>query len=678
MAYNSKGQIIESRHGDRVFNFSYDNLGNLASVTNPLGQITKYTFDLNNRMTSTSLPDQSKLSYRYDLNDNVTLVTLPNGSKYEFEYDPKDRNNLSFEPDIDSRRYSSVFDYNRDNQLLVTKLPDDRIIQNTYNDAGRLKTLVTANGNYGREYHATTGEISALTSPGGNRLVFTRDGNLLTQAKWEGQVNGAVNFSYLKHFRLGSVNVGGNSTAYTYTLDGHVKSAGDLTIIRNSQNNAIMETYLGSTSTQQTYSSFGEIATFDAKSYGQSKLGFAYLRDKLGRITSIESTDDLGNATERKFEYDESGRLKKDSISGGQSITYTYDLNGNRTSEGFVYGEQNRLLETNLASYQYDRNGSLKTRLLKANNTSTTFTYDVVGNLTSVSKPGTSISYIVDGQNRRIGKKINGMFTQGFLYLNQLHPVAEVDGTGNILSTFVYGSRSHVPDYLTKGDRTYRLISDYLGSVRLVVDIESGVVEQKMNYDVWGKVIEDTSPGFQPFGFAGGIYDRDTGLVRFGARDYDAEVGRWTNKDPIRFDGGVNFYVYCDQDPVNYIDISGLARGDWWDPRTYTLPVAEAVGSTYDFGKNYQNMRDANTQGADKYFHCMANCEGSSRGPGGMSAAESISNFREFFDENVKGDSSLSCEQDQVANRAGRAGAGQQCSAVCAPFAPRGLPSRFK
>ncbi len=47
-----------------------------------------------------------------------------------------------------------------------------------------------------------------------------------------------------------------------------------------------------------------------------------------------------------------------------------------------------------------------------------------------------------------------------------------------------------------------------------------------MDYDDWGRVINDTNLGFQPFGFAGGLYDRDTGLVRFGARDYDPETGR--------------------------------------------------------------------------------------------------------------------------------------------------------
>jgi RHS repeat-associated protein len=68
----------------------------------------------------------------------------------------------------------------------------------------------------------------------------------------------------------------------------------------------------------------------------------------------------------------------------------------------------------------------------------------------------------------------------------------------------------------------------------------------------------DTNPGFQPFGFAGGLYDRDTGLVRFGARDYDATTGRWTAKDPVRFGGGDgNLFAYALGDPVDRIDPDG-------------------------------------------------------------------------------------------------------------------------
>ena len=82
-----------------------------------------------------------------------------------------------------------------------------------------------------------------------------------------------------------------------------------------------------------------------------------------------------------------------------------------------------------------------------------------------------------------------------------------------------------------------------------------------MDYDSFGNVTQDTNPGFQPFGFAGGLYDPDTGLTRFGARDYDAEVGRWTIKDPILFEGdNTNLYVYVDNDPINFYDKTGLIK----------------------------------------------------------------------------------------------------------------------
>jgi RHS repeat-associated protein len=116
-----------------------------------------------------------------------------------------------------------------------------------------------------------------------------------------------------------------------------------------------------------------------------------------------------------------------------------------------------------------------------------------------------------------------------------------------------------VPDYMVKAGVAYRIISDHLGSPRLVVDTATGAIAQRMDYDEFGNVINDTSPGFQPFGFAGGIYYPDTGLVRFGARDYDAETGRWTAKDPIGFrGGGTNLYGYVLNDPVNGIDPEGL------------------------------------------------------------------------------------------------------------------------
>ncbi len=89
---------------------------------------------------------------------------------------------------------------------------------------------------------------------------------------------------------------------------------------------------------------------------------------------------------------------------------------------------------------------------------------------------------------------------------------------------------------------------------------------KRIDYDSFGNIINDTDPSFDmPFGFAGGLHDQDTGLVRFGYRDYDPDIGRWTAKDPILFAGGdTDLYGYVLNDPVNWIDPWGLCKARKW------------------------------------------------------------------------------------------------------------------
>ncbi len=249
---------------------------------------------------------------------------------------------------------------------------------------------------------------------------------------------------------------------------------------------------------------------------------------------------------------------------GIQVASYGYDANGNRTSLVTPlttltgsYDDQDRMLGYGGNSYTYTANGELNTKTQGGQTTS--YSYDALGNLRTVSLPnGTNLEYVIDGRNRRIGKKVNGSPVQGLLYQDQLKPITELDGSGSIVSLFIYADRINVPSYMVKGGQTYRIVSDHLGSPRLIVNTATGAVVQRMDYDEFGNVLQDTNPGFQPFGFAGGLYDQHTKLTRFGARDYDAETGRWTAKDPIRFKGGdTNLYGYVLNDPANFIDPSG-------------------------------------------------------------------------------------------------------------------------
>jgi len=105
----------------------------------------------------------------------------------------------------------------------------------------------------------------------------------------------------------------------------------------------------------------------------------------------------------------------------------------------------------------------------------------------------------------------------------------------------------------------------------------------------WGHPCLSRDGADGKFGFAGGFYDPDTGLVRFGARDYDAEVGRWTTKDPILFRGGdTNLYAYAGNDPVNSTDPSGLFG---WCVGL-SMPLPSPVFGCFHFPTTGDTVRD--------------------------------------------------------------------------------------
>jgi RHS repeat-associated protein len=167
---------------------------------------------------------------------------------------------------------------------------------------------------------------------------------------------------------------------------------------------------------------------------------------------------------------------------------------------------------------------------------------------------GRTIEYVHDPLGRRIAKKIDGTTVEKYLWSGRTALLAVFDGANNLLMRFEYAD-GRMPVAMTRGGARYYLACDQVGTLRVVTD-STGAVVKRIDHDSFGNVVADTNPAFSvPFGFAGGLHDRDTGLVRFGYRDYDPETGRWTAKDPILFAGGdVDLYGYCLNDSVNWAD----------------------------------------------------------------------------------------------------------------------------
>ncbi len=562
-----EGAGINERRTTLVYYQTGPMAGFLQSITNAGTQVTTFEYDAVGRVTKQIMPDNREINYRYDANGNLTSLTPPGRPAHVYLYNEVDQAKQYTPPSLAGIvTPQTVYAYNLDKDLTQVTRPDGQTVSLNYGvTTGKLDSMTIPTGNYSYSYNATSGQLNSITAPDNGVLSYSYDGFLTKNSTLTGAVSGSIDRVYDNDFRITARSINGaNSISYQYDDDSLLILAGSLSINREAQKAGIINgTTLGNLTTTRTYTGFAELVTFDASYNTTSLFNTSYTRDKLGRITQkIEAIESVSTTTD--YDYDLSGRLFTETT-GGSTTSYTYDANGNRTHiNGSIvgdYDDQDRLTSYAGASYQYTDNGELHSKI-EAGQT-TNYLYDVLGNLRQVTLLDTTqIDYVIDGQNRRIGKKINDVLVRGFLYKDQLNPIAELDGNNQIVSRFIYGTKVNVPDYMLKGTTTYRIISDHLGSPRLVIDTATGAVAQRIDYDTWGNITADSNPGFQPFGFAGGLYDQHTQLTRFGARDYDAWAGRWTVKDPIGFGGGdTNLYGYTFKDPINFTDPNGLCGG---------------------------------------------------------------------------------------------------------------------
>jgi RHS repeat-associated protein len=564
--YDTHGHLSTVTQGMRTETLTYNPQGNLVSMTDPLSQTVVFAYDLAGRVTQQTLPDGRQIQFSYDANGNVATVTPPGRPAHAFTYTPVDLTQDYTPPDVGTGLTGTHYTYNTDRQLIQVTRPDGTTVGFGYDSGGNLSTITEPEGTETLTYDPQTGNLKTMTAPSGEAMAYDYDGGLLTGTTWSGPVSGSVQHTLDANFQVVSESVTGfDPVSFQYDRDGLLTRAGALTLSHDAQNGRLTGSTLSNVTDALSYDSFGEVTGYQATVSGTSLFSIQDTPDDLGRVS--QRTETMGGVTHTyAYTYDPAGRLTAVTKDGALLSQYGYDANGNRLSYtgpngtlNGTYDSQDRLLQYGTDTYAYRASGELKSKTDTATNQTTNYTYDPLGNLLAVTLPdGTHLDYVVDGQNRRIGKKVNGTLVQCFLY-DGAHLVAELDGAGNVVGRFIYGSRSNVPDYMIKGGTTYRIIADQLGSPRLVVNTTTGQVVQRMDYDEFGNVTNETNPGFQPFGFAGGLYARDTILVRFGARDYDAETGRWTGKDPIGFAGGdANLYRYAVGDPVNSIDFTGL------------------------------------------------------------------------------------------------------------------------
>jgi RHS repeat-associated protein len=596
VAYDGNGRLSTISQGisqgGRQAATDWDTHGFLTSFTPNNKDSSKHTTTLDSdgvgRVRQVKPPGLQPVKMTPDASGNLVSLTLPNQAGqavHTFGYDDVDRPTTHTPPLVGTTDTSL---YTADGLPGKTTLLSGRTITPTYGDSKQrltqldfvLAPLPTAQLKLAYDDSAT-GLLSSLTL-GSEVLKFVYNGALLTDVTTTGTTASALHFVFTDDLRVDNYTLGTDKVSFVYDNDGLPLSAttGTTTLSRTRGSNGLVN--------QVTLGSLKEVPAVDA-TYGEisgssSAFGAVPLytypiekRDSQGReLIRSEGIPAVGLLTSTssrvRYGYDPAGRLTQRFTCGPMAsdpdctasptptATWSFDDNGNRLAAGvasFAYDLQDRLLSQGAISYEHDADGHL-TKVHKSALTDTTYSYDVLGRLTQVqlASPPATVSFVLDPLGRRV-QRTAGTTTQRWVYLDALRPAAEYNGSGALVSRFVYLSGRNVPDVVIKGGTAYRLLTDERGSVRLVVS-STGAVAQRIDYDEWG-VATDSNPGFQPFGFAGGMQDPTTGLVHFGARDYSPQLGRWITKDPIAFHGGMNVYAYAGSDPVNRIDPRGLA-----------------------------------------------------------------------------------------------------------------------
>ncbi|HKY34627.1 MAG TPA: RHS repeat-associated core domain-containing protein [Polyangiaceae bacterium] len=580
LEYDTRGRVVSMTRTagkeTRTQSYTYDDSdGFLRTATDALNQTSNYEPDIVGRLLGVVDPSGARFDQTFDRDDRLRLVTLPGGKDHAFVYrDKSSLLELTTPPSIDAAEMPKFaagkvrYTYNESDQPTLIERSDGTNLEFAYDFAKRLSTLKTSGITLTRGYDEA-GRLTSLSRSDGPTVSLGFDGPLLTSTEWTGPVEGKVTFDYDQDFRPSQITVNDSSTvSYEYDDDGALISATGnaqkLGVEHDPETGIVTGTTLGNVTNTFSTNAFGEPIGQQATFQGKVNFSQDLDRDELGRITRI--SEQVGvDATELEYTYDAAGRLET-VTRNGVVTTYAYDDNGNRTSvsvDGVElaaadYDAQDRIISHGEMAFEQTKNGDLFRRT--AGSSALELTYDGLGNLLTAAAASPqatkTIDYTVDGFGRRVGKQVDGKFARAWLYRDDLHPVAEITAAG-VFSHFVYAGGG-APSFMLRAGVPFRFVKDHLGSVRVVVNATTGAVAQRLDYDEYGKVLLDSAPGFQPFGFAGGLYDPDTGLVRFGARDYDASIGRWVAKDPIGFGGGSNFYAYAAGDPVNHVDPDGM------------------------------------------------------------------------------------------------------------------------
>ncbi len=576
-------------------------MGNLSSLR-PCEVTTKYTYDDRGNKISEVYANGAKKTYEYN-NRNLVVKTQ--------SYDKEGTKTL-----ISRYRYD---DYGQLLEMTDYRVSSEtetayRYTEYTYDQRGR----ITAFAEISQNAQPTADDIKAHQI----RYTYNENGNL-SKVSYPTTKDGIQSLSYIYDENgwlqeiKGELHSKWQTTekvlrSYSYDAYGKVKEIKDYRNRLKNGAQAVQKIY--------TYDSFDRVKEmiYTDLETGKVMESYQYSYDKNSNITKKTQVnnypkEDADKVNETKsYTYDTLGRLTKTVTTDHnkddktKTVTYTYDNVGNRlkeddgtTTTSYTYNgldqlktstKEKRTAVDEVRQYSYDANGNQTDVKNTKTGQTESYTYDAENRLSKVAVTDKDGKTAVIQQNRYNGEgqmiqKVEGSKTTNYYYQDGVvsyttdgensQTSQNLIGTdGNILATQRYGS-DHT-DYLLYN-------KDIQGSSTSLVK-ENGSADATYQYTDFGETtINGDNKVENEVCYTGGIYDQSTGLYYLNARYYNPEDGRFVTEDTYRGETNEpdtqNLYVYCADNPVNYVDPSG----HWIDT---VLDVASLGYSIKEFTSN--------------------------------------------------------------------------------------------
>ncbi|MFO0554599.1 MAG: DUF6531 domain-containing protein [Polyangiaceae bacterium] len=580
--YDVMGRLVQVDRADgTTVRASYDKLGNTRTLTDALGATTHLEHSGTGRLAKLTRADGQAYQFLYDTDERLVEVINPRSERYHYEYDSAD-------------------------QLTAERTYDGRLVSYRYDAAGHLARADSGEGGW-REYsYDEHGYV--LTDRGEDvAITYSRDklgrveravcqdvtGKVVTAFERDryGRVtadiqNGrAVRYEYDdRGYRVARVLPGGQRTEYAFAEDGAFAGAthdGARLSISHDKLGRERARALGDWKQESEYDLMDRLVTqrFLAGAVPRELEVRRYGYDAKGRLTSVDSDvsgvsqyrydriDQVLEASTRGlreiFEYDPNGSLARlvEEVEGGGAGAGTF-----RTRKG------NRLVAADKSRFVYDGAGRCIQRV-EADKGATTYGWDSKNRLREVVSPdGGRVRFSYDALGRRVRKDVLGPASElraperrsvEFLW-DGFALAEEIESRGSEVRSrvHVHEPGTFLPILQAEGDKTYAVVTDYVGTPKELVD-EKGRVVWRARHGLYGNVVsvERAEDGVEsPFRLLGQYADAETGLAHTTFRYFDPETGRWLSPDPLGLLGGPNHYAF-DKAPTVGVDPLGLSSG---------------------------------------------------------------------------------------------------------------------